>query len=168
MPCICDTCVAYSTHWTRWIKSHLTGGEDDGSPCARKGRGMTVGCSLRVILGGTVPTHAHTLPFHQPLASLQEKHKAQENDYSHVVTGTAVRGSQEFTAASNTCWLSYPNATVLPGKEKEDGEKVFMWLFYTHETKKKGPVKQSCRNFLLIVKGFLFSILTWLNKEYFI
>lgn len=53
--------------------------------------------------------HTHCPPISHWLVS-----KARENDYSHVFTETAVRGRQEFTAASNTCWLSYPNAVVLP------------------------------------------------------
>lgn len=79
-----------------------------------------------------------------------------------------MRGRHEFTAASNArvgCHTLI--ATVLSGKGKEGGEAVFMWLFYMRLAKKKinAPITRSCRNFLLIIKGLSFSILTWLNKK---
>lgn len=54
------------------------------------------------------------------------------------------------------------------GKKRKMENKSSCGCFTHMRLKKKGPVKQSCRNFLLIVKGFLFSILTLLNKEYFV
>lgn len=104
-------------------------------------------------LSGSTHTCIHT---ELPLASGQPprkarvaQQKAQENDYSHMFTETAVRERHEFTAVSNA-QVGYHAPTLLfcSGKERNDEESVLVWLLCIHETKKlntlRNPVDKIC------------------------
>lgn len=99
-------------------------------------------------LSGSTHTCIHT---ELPLASGQPprkarvaQQKAQENDYSHMFTETAVRERHEFTAVSNA-QVGYHAPTLLfcSGKERNDEESVLVWLLCIHETKKLNTLRNT-------------------------
>lgn len=104
-------------------------------------------------LSGSMHTCTHT---ELPLASGQPprkarlaQQKAQENDYSHMFTETAVRLRHEFTAVSNTqVGCHTPTLLFCSGKERDDEESVLVQLFCIHQTENlnilRNPADKIC------------------------